>query len=65
MINFLNRKSTPQKLRIIKAIITNSEGKKIIMPNKMIINKEEIETYRLSLKTEPDARVILTYEEYE
>ena len=63
MINFLNRKSTPQKLRIIKAIITNSEGKKIIMPNKMIINKEEIEIYRLSLKTEPDARVILTYEE--
>ena len=38
------------RIKIIKAIITDSQGKEIIKPNDKVINSKEIEKYRNSLK---------------
>ena len=51
------------RIKIIKAVITDSQGKEIIKPNDKVLSKKEIEKYRSSLKKEPDAKVLLTYEE--
>ena len=53
------------KIKIIRAIITDSQGKQILKPNEKVISKEEVEMYRASLKTEPGASVLFILEEIE
>ncbi len=51
------------RVKIIRAVVTDSKGKQIIKPNNEVIEMKEIEEYRNSLKTEPEAKVLLNYEE--
>ena len=53
------------KIKIIRAIIKDSIGKQILKPKEFVIDKKDIEVYRSSLKREPDAKVLLTFEEIE
>ena len=53
------------KIKIVRTIITDSEGKQILKPNAKVISKEEVEIYRASLKTEPTASVLFVLEEME
>jgi len=51
------------KLKIIRANIKGKEGLKILKPNDKVINKEELENYRDSLKEDERDFVLFTYEE--
>jgi len=44
-------------------MVTDSEGTSTLRPNNKVIDKKEIEVYRASLKREPTAKVLLTFEE--
>jgi len=51
------------KLRIIRVNIKEKEGLKILKPNDKVIEKEELENYRNSLKADESDAVLFTYEE--
>lgn len=52
------------KIKIIRAIVTNSSGRTIIKPEELLLNnKRELEQYRRLLQTDADTRVLFIYEE--
>ena len=62
---FKMKTTPPRKIRIIRAVITDSKSRQTINYNDMIIENSGIEQFRSSIKTEPKASVLLTYEEIE
>ena len=51
------------KVKILRINIKEKEGLKILKPNDKIIEKEELENYRSSLKADESDAVLFTYEE--